>query len=94
MFTAAREPDGTIKLAGKLHDAYSTQASDIFANITHSCTVDFSELIYISSSGLSLLLLTQKRLEETGQGLTLTGMTDHVRELFAVTRFDAIFDIR
>ncbi len=94
MFTITREPTGTIKLTGKMHDAHTTKAQEILDSVTESCTVDFSDLIYISSSGLGLLLQAQKRLEASDQGLTLTGMSDHVRELFAVTRFDIIFDIK
>jgi anti-anti-sigma factor len=94
MFAITREPGGTIKLSGKMHDAHSAQALEILNSINDSCTLDFSDLVYISSSGLGLLLQAQKRLEGSGHGLTLVGMSDHVRELFAVTRFDLIFDIK
>lgn len=94
MFSITRTPDGTVKLVGKMHDAHTERADELLAEVTTTCTVDFSDLIYISSSGLGLLLRTQKRLEADGQGLILTGMSDHVRELFALTRFDLIFDIR
>ena len=94
LFSISQEPDGTIKLCGKLHDAHTQTARDILGALTESTTLDFSELIYISSSGLGLLLKAQKKLEETGHSLTLTGMSRHVRELFAVTQFDKIFDIK
>lgn len=94
MFTMTKAPDGSIKLAGKMHDAHFKYAEDFLQDITESSTLDFTDLIYISSSGLGLLLRTQKRLEASGQALVLTGMSDHVRELFAITRFDTIFDIK
>jgi anti-anti-sigma factor len=94
MFSITQQPDGTIKLVGKMHDAHTQKAQEVLGAVTSSCTIDFSELIYISSSGLGLLLQVQKRLEASGQGLVLTGMSDHVRELFALTRFDLIFDIK
>jgi len=94
LFTITRETDGTVKLTGKLHDAYTEMVLEVLDGITESCTIDFSDLIYISSSGLGLLLKTQKRLERSGHALTLTGMSEHVRELFAVTRFDVLFDIK
>ena len=94
MFKITTDPDGTVKLTGKMHDAHFQYAQDYLQDITESSTIDFSDLIYISSSGLGLLLQTQKRLEASGQGLTLTGMSDHVRELFAITRFDTIFEIK
>lgn len=94
MFTITREPDGSIKLVGKMHDAHTPKALEILDSISESCIVDFNGLVYISSSGLGLLLQAQKRLEVSGQELTLINMSDHVRELFAVTRFDLIFDIK
>ena len=94
MFRITQEPDGTVKLVGKMINAHSKDAQEVLGSLTESCTVDFTDLIYISSSGLGLLLQTQKQLESSGHSLQLTGMSDHIRELFAVTRFDMIFDIK
>jgi len=94
MFKISTDANGTIHLVGKMHDAHSKTVLETLQNVTESCTVDFSELVYISSSGLGLLLQAQKKLEASGHGLTLTGMSDHVRELFAITRFDILFDIK
>ena len=94
MFRITKEPDGTVKLVGKMINAHSKEARGILDSITESCTIDFTDLIYISSSGLGLLLQVQKKLEASGHGLRLTGMSDHIRELFAVTQFDMIFDIK
>ncbi len=94
MFKITKESDGTVKLIGSLVNANSKDAQEILGGLTESCTIDFTELKYISSSGLGLLLKTQKQLEGSGQGLLLTGMSGHVRELFAVTKFDMIFDIK
>ncbi len=94
MFRITKESDGTIKLVGKMINANSKDAQEVLGSISESCTIDFSDLIYISSSGLGLLLHTQKQLEVSGHGLVLTGMSAHVRELFAVTQFDIIFDIK
>jgi len=94
MFRITKEPDGTVKLVGKMINANSKDAQKVLGSLTESCIIDFTDLIYISSSGLGLLLQTQKQLEALGHGLQLTGMSDHVRELFAVTQFDMIFDIK
>lgn len=94
MFSITRQPDGNIKLVGKMHDAHTERAQEVLGSVDTTCTIDFSELIYISSSGLGLLLQTQKRLEGSDHKLVLTGMSDHVRELFSLTRFDLIFDIK
>ena len=74
MFKITKEPDGTIKLVGKMINAHSEDAQEILGSITESCTVDFTELKYISSSGLGLLLEVQKDLQASGHGLQLTGL--------------------
>ena len=65
MFSITQLPDGTIKLVGKMHDAHTEEAQEILGSVTSSCTVDFSELIYISSSGLGLLLKRFRFLDRT-----------------------------
>ena len=54
--------------------------------------LDFSELEYISSAGLRVLLATQKIMQ--GQGtMTVTGVNDIVMEVFEVTGFCDILNI-
>ncbi len=54
--------------------------------------LDFSELEYISSAGLRVLLATQKKLQ--GQGtMTVTGVNDIVMEVFEVTGICDILNI-
>ena len=54
--------------------------------------LDFSELEYISSAGLRVLLATQKKMQ--GQGtMTVTGVSDIVMEVFEVTGFCDILNI-
>jgi anti-anti-sigma factor len=53
--------------------------------------VDFSELDYISSAGLRVVLTTAKRVKAAGGALTLCGVRDNVREVFDVSGFASIF---
>lgn len=53
--------------------------------------IDFSELDYISSAGLRVVLTTAKRAKAAGGALTLSGVRDNVREVFDVSGFAAIF---
>lgn len=53
--------------------------------------IDFSELDYISSAGLRVVLTTAKRVKAVGGGLTLCGVRDNVREVFDVSGFASIF---
>ena len=52
--------------------------------------VDCSELEYISSAGLRVLLIMQKKCK---RGVTLTGINDDVREILEQTGFDTILNV-
>jgi anti-sigma B factor antagonist len=68
-------------------------ANQVFEKINKSTVVNFKELDYISSAGLSVLLVTQKRLSDNHQQLKLINMNNHIRDVFKYAGFDMIFEI-
>ena len=56
-------------------------------------TLDFSELDYISSAGLGILLKTQKRLVAQDASLKIINVNNHIHDVFRYSGFHAIFDI-
>ena len=56
-------------------------------------TLDFSELEYISSAGLRVLLSAQKTMNKQGKML-LTGVQEAVMEVFEITGFADILTIQ
>ena len=54
--------------------------------------LDFSNLEYISSAGLRVLLSTQKKMNKVGK-MTVTGVNETVNEVFEVTGFSDILTI-
>jgi len=93
MFEIKRDEIGTISLHGRLDASQVDRARAVFSQVTESCLVDFAELSYISSAGLGLLFGTQKKLVDTGRGLTLINLSPHIREIFQIAGFDNIFEI-
>ena len=57
-----------------------------------SLTLDFSQLQYISSAGLRVLLSAHKTMSRKG-GMKVTHVNDVVQEVFDVTGFADILDI-
>jgi anti-anti-sigma factor len=88
-----KKENGTVKLEGRLDASQSEKAKEELSKINESITIDMSDLDYISSSGLSVLIKTYKRLEEGGETVTLTNMSDRIRDVFELTRLDQFFDI-
>jgi anti-anti-sigma factor len=93
MFEIRRDEEGTINLAGKLDASQAEKAREFFDTVTESCTLDFKDLIYISSAGLGILVGVQRRLGDSGHALKIINLNNHIRELFKIAGFDFIFDI-
>jgi anti-sigma B factor antagonist len=84
---------GEVVLFGRFDASQVDKAKSVFNDINASKTVDFGQLDYISSAGLGVLLLTQKRLKDNGHQLILKNMNKHIREVFKYAGFDMIFQI-
>lgn len=93
MLEISKAEDGTIRLRGRFDAAQADHATAAFSEIRDSCTVDCSELSYISSAGLGVLFATQRRLFDAGKGLRLANLNPHIREVFRIAGFDRVFEI-
>ena len=92
-FSIETADDGRIHLAGRFDAGKVNEANAVFDRITESTILDFNGLTYISSVGLGILIATQRRLEAEGKKLRIIGTSEHIRELFRITRFDILIDI-
>ena len=55
--------------------------------------IDLDDMDYISSSGLRVLLLTQKKLLAKSKSLKLFGLQASIKEIFDISGFSSIFKI-
>lgn len=55
--------------------------------------LDFSELTYISSLGLRVLIVVAKNVQKVNGKLALAGLNDHIYEIFRIAHFTSIFSI-
>jgi anti-sigma B factor antagonist len=94
MFQMSVIDDDTIKLVGRFDSPEQAEAEQFFAQVARPRCIDMSELSFISSSGLRVLIATQKRVAaEGGAKLQLRGLSKHIAEIFRITRLDTVFDI-
>ena len=82
MFEIKINPKSEVILRGRFDASHIAKAKTVFESIRTSAIVNFKELEYISSAGLGVLLLTQKRLTANGDSLKLTEMNNHIKEIF------------
>lgn len=74
-------------------DQVDAQVKEIEASATQPITIDCTQLDYISSAGLRLLLRIRKAASAGGQKVTLHGVNKNVMEVLSVTHFDKMFVI-
>jgi anti-sigma B factor antagonist len=85
--------DGTIAVVGRFGAAESPAAQSFLDRMQGPVTLDCSQLEYISSAGLGVLLKTQKRLAHSNARVRLVSVRPNLLEIFRFSGFDRIFDI-
>ncbi|MDI6767166.1 MAG: STAS domain-containing protein [Bacteroidota bacterium] len=93
MFDVKILENNNIEFSGRLDATQTEQAEKILEQVNTSCTLDMKSLEYISSAGLGILLMHQKRLKDAGHAFRLINLNKHVRDVFMLTGFDQIFEI-
>ncbi len=84
----------TIRLGGRLDTNSSPQLDAEIADLSGITELifDFSGLDYISSSGLRVLLATQKRMNKAGT-MKVIGANETIMEVFDISGFSEIIAI-
>ena len=87
----------TIRIAG---DITSASEGELMAGYTaaieggaRAVVLDFSGLEYMNSGGIGLLVTLLVRAQRGGVRLLASGLSDHYREILALTRLDEAIEI-
>ena len=85
------------KLQGRLDTAAAVEVTPDFQNLNQyaagQLVLDCTELAYISSSGLRLLLALRKEVAAKGGKLQIRNINDDIRQVFTMTGFISLFEI-
>ena len=87
----------TLRIAG---DVTSSSEGELMAGYTRAVedgaraiVLDFSGLEYMNSGGIGLLVTLLVRAQRGGVRLLASGLSDHYREILALTRLDEAIEI-
>lgn len=69
------------------------QFSAVTADRSGHLIVDLSDVAFISSAGLAMLLVKGKMLNRSGGRLTIAGASKRVHEVLLMAGFEELFDI-
>jgi anti-anti-sigma factor len=59
-----------------------------------SVTLDFSKVEYINSTGIALIVGLLARARTSRRAIIATGLSDHYREIFTITRLSDFMDMQ
>jgi len=95
-----KENDGILTgiLSGYIDTATAEQVGKdmqpLLEQANRNIEIDCSNLDYISSSGLRLLLALRKQVAADGGSMVIKNINDEIRKVFTLTGFFKLFDIR
>ncbi|HPN37273.1 MAG TPA: STAS domain-containing protein [Melioribacteraceae bacterium] len=93
MFDIIKDADNKIKFIGQFMATDIERAENYLNEINQTSKLDLSELKYISSAGLSVLLRAQTRLKKMGYELILCNLNKTASAIFRTVGFEALFKI-
>ena len=67
--------------------------NDTLSNNIIKCAVDISEVRYINSSGIGVLITILTKFRNKGGEVVIVNPSEHVKKLLAITKLNAIFSI-
>jgi len=88
---------GIVRIAGDLTPTAEEELSAAWGKASgdghRAVVLDFSEMEYMNSGGIGLLVQLLVRANRSKHGLAATGLSDHYRQIFQVTRLDEAISI-
>ena len=84
---------GRVKLSGRLDAAQADRAKEALDAVLGPTTLDLTDLDYISSAGLGVLVQTFKRLRDSGHSFTLTNLKPRIRSVFVYAGLDKVLQL-
>lgn len=87
----------TLKLIGRLETSTAPELQKVVEQDLEGITelkMDMKKLEYVSSAGLRVLLAATKKMTAKGGTMTVHCVNEEVMEVFEITGFEEILDIR
>ena len=86
----------TLQIEGRLDTLTAPELEEVIKNVIdgqNELEFDFKNLEYISSAGLRVLLRAQKIMNEQGK-MYITGASEDILDIFEITGFSEILEVR
>jgi len=97
---AVREPFAHVRVIDIAGDVTADSEDVVMQAYSRASTdgvrvilLNFAALDYMNSGGIGLLVTLLVRVQRQGQRLLATGLSDHYREIFSLTRLDEAIEL-
>ena len=91
-------PAAVLRIAGDITSASEADLMAAYglatANRAATVILDFSRLDYMNSGGIGLLVTLLVRARRGGNRLIASGLSEHYRQIFLLTRLDEAIEIK
>jgi anti-anti-sigma factor len=87
---------GVIEMHGELNGACDVDLADAVTEATSGTTnllLDFSDIDYINSSGIALIVGILSKQWQESRRIYAFGLSDHFKEIFEITRLSGYIEI-
>ena len=92
------EETAVVELKGDINGFSEADLNAAFeqaeAESTGTITLDFAEVEYINSTGIALIVGLLARARTARRAIVATGLNDHYREIFTITRLSDFIEIQ
>ena len=86
----------TVKPEGRLDTIYSpTLEKEVLRHLddVQELIMDFEKVLYISSSGIRMLLNLSRNMENSGGNMKVIHVNDYISEIFDMVRFSDLVEV-
>ena len=80
-------------LRGNAREDLETAYAEVAAREPQVVVLNFTDVEYIDSTGIALLVGLLARVRRDGRELSAYGLSDHYREIFAITRLSEFIHV-
>jgi anti-anti-sigma factor len=81
------------RLDGIYSAAFANQVGELLTKAKPRILIDFTDIDFVTSAGLRVLLILVKKAQASGGVFALCGLNDQVRDVLDIVFFPAIFSI-
>lgn len=72
---------------------FREQVYELINKGSYNFEIDFSECVFIDSSGLGVMVSAYKRCAEKGGKIQIANLNPQVKKVFQLTRLDRVFEM-